>query len=134
MAGTRPIGFHAQQVVEKMLKAWLDVMQFSYPRIHQIDLRLTYLRDAGMDVAAHCETRYPCGPPFLRLFTPFRRAFRPWSTDIQKGSAPLYLVTHYKYHYHAVLSCVSPEYTPLDPHYPPGISLDNVTSSYPDGG
>lgn len=42
-------GFHAQQAAEKMLKAWLDALQVNYPGIHQIDMLLTYLQDAGMD-------------------------------------------------------------------------------------
>ena len=62
------LGFHAQQAVEKALKAWLSVLGLAYPRIH-------HLRNL-FDLV---EERDPDGVrPFraLRRLTPFAVQFR----------------------------------------------------------
>ena len=46
-------GFHAQQAVEKSLKAWLCAVGVTYPFTHQINRLLVLLRDAGADVDAY---------------------------------------------------------------------------------
>lgn len=45
-------GFHAQQAIEKCLKAWMCALGLSYPFTHQINRLLVLLRDAGADVEA----------------------------------------------------------------------------------
>ncbi len=46
----RVFGFHAQQAVEKTLKAWLNVMQGTYPFTHDLSLLLHALDEQGADV------------------------------------------------------------------------------------
>ena len=43
-------GFHAQQVVEKSLKAWLTALGGSYGRTHDIRLLLRGVREFGVEV------------------------------------------------------------------------------------
>ena len=44
-------GFHAQQVAEKCLKAWLSLKGVQYPKTHSIRLLLALLEQVGEDVA-----------------------------------------------------------------------------------
>ena len=43
-------GFHAQQTVEKALKAWLSLMGVAYPKTHEIRLLFRLLEVAGVAV------------------------------------------------------------------------------------
>lgn len=43
-------GFHAEQAVEKALKAWLTTAGARYPKVHDIRLLLKLLTDAGQTV------------------------------------------------------------------------------------
>ena len=43
-------GFHAQQAIEKCLKAWMCALGLNYPFSHHINRLLVLLRDAGADV------------------------------------------------------------------------------------
>lgn len=43
-------GFHAQQAVEKALKAWLAFFDVQYPRTHDLTLLLSLLEANGQDV------------------------------------------------------------------------------------
>ena len=43
-------GFHAQQAVEKALKAWITQIGIKYPYSHDIAALLTILKDHGEDV------------------------------------------------------------------------------------
>jgi HEPN domain-containing protein len=52
-------GFHAQQAVEKALKAWLSLCGLEYPRIHDLEELLGLLEE-------HAE---PVSEPFRRLLT-----------------------------------------------------------------
>lgn len=45
-------GFHAQQAIEKTLKAWLAVRGIAYPRTHELDHLLILLADDGVDISA----------------------------------------------------------------------------------
>jgi HEPN domain-containing protein len=45
-------GFHAQQAVEKALKAWLALLGEEYPRTHDIDLLLSQLQARSEQVEA----------------------------------------------------------------------------------
>lgn len=45
-------GFHAQQAVEKALKAWLCLRAVSYPKTHDLRLLLRLLQDQGENVAS----------------------------------------------------------------------------------
>ena len=40
-------GFHAQQAVEKALKAWLSLVDVDYPRIHDLEELLALLESSG---------------------------------------------------------------------------------------
>lgn len=40
-------GFHAQQAVEKTLKAWLSCKDLSYPKIHDLEEIVGLLEDGG---------------------------------------------------------------------------------------
>lgn len=46
----RIFGFHAQQAVEKALKAWLDHLQGSHPYTHDLSLLLHTLDALGEDI------------------------------------------------------------------------------------
>ena len=50
VADVETFGFHAQQAVEKALKAWLDLRGQLYPRIHDLDELLRLLRQHGAAV------------------------------------------------------------------------------------
>ncbi|MFW6163013.1 MAG: HEPN domain-containing protein [Planctomycetota bacterium] len=43
-------GFHAQQAVEKALKAWLCLLGVVYPKTHDLDLLFELLDEAGAHV------------------------------------------------------------------------------------
>ncbi len=43
-------GFHAQQAVEKALKAWINHLGFEHPKIHDIRELLRILRNYGANV------------------------------------------------------------------------------------
>lgn len=43
-------GFHAQQAVEKALKAWLSAAGQGYPRVHDLRLLIRLLESGGQDV------------------------------------------------------------------------------------
>ena len=43
-------GFHAQQAVEKTLKAWIALLGGEYPFIHDLDALLNALEKLGADV------------------------------------------------------------------------------------
>jgi len=65
---TAIFGFHAEQAVEKALKAWLTTAGARYPKVHDIRLLLKLLTDAGQTVPE----------PFRRLvyLTAFAAQFR----------------------------------------------------------
>jgi HEPN domain-containing protein len=44
-------GFHAQQAVEKALKAWLSLLGAAYPRTHSLQYLFELLADGGASVA-----------------------------------------------------------------------------------
>ncbi len=46
----RVFGFHAQQAVEKALKAWLSILQCRFPFTHDLSLLLHTLEEQGADV------------------------------------------------------------------------------------
>ena len=43
-------GFHAQQAIEKALKAWLSFLSVEYQRTHDLSLLIGMLREQGQDV------------------------------------------------------------------------------------
>lgn len=65
---TAIFGFHAEQAVEKALKAWLTTANVRYPKVHDIRLLLKLLTDAGQTIPE----------PFRRLvyLTAFAAQFR----------------------------------------------------------
>lgn len=46
-------GFHVQQAVEKVLKAWLCVCTDTYPMTHELARLLALLENQGMEVEAY---------------------------------------------------------------------------------
>jgi HEPN domain-containing protein len=61
-------GFHAQQAVEKALKAWLSLLDVACPRIHALYELLNLLEDHGATTASRFRQ--------LRDLTPFAVQFR----------------------------------------------------------
>ena len=45
-------GFHAQQAVEKSLKAWLSLQRVGYPKTHDISLLIRLLEQQRVEVDA----------------------------------------------------------------------------------
>jgi HEPN domain-containing protein len=43
-------GFHAQQVIEKALKAWIAARSLSYPKSHDLSILLKILQRDGADL------------------------------------------------------------------------------------
>jgi HEPN domain-containing protein len=48
-------GFHAQQAVEKSLKAWITLRGAAYPHTHDISFLLSVLKNLGEDIAAYLD-------------------------------------------------------------------------------
>jgi HEPN domain-containing protein len=44
-------GFHAQQTVEKALKAWIASLGSTYPKSHDVSVLIKILKDAGQDLS-----------------------------------------------------------------------------------
>ncbi len=44
------IGFHGQQAVEKLFKAWLALLGSNYPTTHDLDLLLEKLQSCGAKI------------------------------------------------------------------------------------
>ena len=51
----RVFGFHAQQAVEKALKAWLHIVAGEHPFTHDLSLLLHLLETRGEDVSEYWE-------------------------------------------------------------------------------
>lgn len=49
----RICGFHAQQAVEKALKAWLVLLDADFPLTHSLFALLTFLREAGAECSQY---------------------------------------------------------------------------------
>jgi HEPN domain-containing protein len=45
-------GFHAQQAIEKALKAWLAAKSLTYPKSHDVSQLVATLHQAGEDLAS----------------------------------------------------------------------------------
>jgi HEPN domain-containing protein len=61
-------GFHAQQAVEKALKAWLSLLDVMYPHIHALDELFNQLEDRGATAVSKFRQ--------LQDLTPFAVQFR----------------------------------------------------------
>ena len=46
-------GFHAQQAIEKALKAWIDSLGLEYPITHDISVLLRILSQSGIVIREH---------------------------------------------------------------------------------
>lgn len=62
------VGFHAQQAVEKLLKAWLAHLGQDYPKVHNLE--------ALVDLLEACGKRLPPELAHLEHLTPFATIFR----------------------------------------------------------
>jgi HEPN domain-containing protein len=60
-------GFHAQQAIEKSLKAWLAIIGEQYPRTHDVSLLLALLKEHGEHIEVFND---------LIEFNPFAVEFR----------------------------------------------------------
>jgi len=60
-------GFHAQQAVEKALKAWLSDHDIVYPRIHTLETLAQQLNENGLQFPAQFETLLSLSPFAARL-------------------------------------------------------------------
>jgi HEPN domain-containing protein len=69
--------FHAQQAVEKVLKAWCSLKGIRYPRTHDIERLFQLLEEGGVEV--------PAGFTFLAGLTDFAVQYRYESTDVGLG-------------------------------------------------
>jgi HEPN domain-containing protein len=76
------LGFHAQQAVEKTIKAWLAYLEIDYPKVHSIEALIDIL-------AAHGKT-LPDDLGDMGQLTPFATVFRydtlPISSNIDRAS------------------------------------------------
>ena len=68
VADIETFGFHAQQAVEKALKAWLAARGVLYPRIHDLDRLIDLLREEGAAMPPEFDA--------LGILTDFGVAFR----------------------------------------------------------
>lgn len=48
-------GFHAQQTVEKLLKAWLSNIGIKYEKIHDLQVLFELLKDKGQNIPSELE-------------------------------------------------------------------------------
>ncbi|OGU84855.1 MAG: hypothetical protein A2W11_12150 [Ignavibacteria bacterium RBG_16_35_7] len=48
-------GFHAQQTVEKLLKAWLSKIGIKYEKIHDLQVLFELLKDNGQGIPSELE-------------------------------------------------------------------------------
>ena len=74
---TRVFGFHAQQAVEKAIKAWLSARNLAYPKIHDLESLASLLRDNQIPL--------PEQFIFLLTLTDFAVQFRYESYEEYKG-------------------------------------------------
>lgn len=73
------IGFHAQQAVEKALKAWLAHLGADYPKVHNLQTMLELLRSQGQTIPPAFEA--------VNSLTPFVTIFRYEDLPISAGFA-----------------------------------------------
>ena len=103
------VGFHAQQAVEKSLKAWLAHLGIDYPRVHSLETLVGLLNAHGHEL--------PAGIADVSELTPFATVFRyeemPYSSSFDRAGA-LRLVQRIRSHVEAVVGDI-PE-TGEQPH------------------
>ena len=77
------VGFHAQQAVEKSLKAWLAYLGIDYPRVHSLETLVALLNANGHDL--------PADAADVSQLTPFATVFRyeemPYSAAFDRAEA-----------------------------------------------
>jgi HEPN domain-containing protein len=76
---TATLGFHAQQAMEKLLKAWLAHLGVDYPHVHRLETLAELLQNHGEAL--------PLTLSDLMRLTPFGTVFRyddlPLETDVE---------------------------------------------------
>jgi len=70
-------GFHAQQAVEKALKAWLSLLDLEYRRIHDLDELFEMIAETGESISTSFRT--------LSELTPFAVQFRYDTAALSQG-------------------------------------------------
>ncbi len=70
-------GFHAQQAVEKALKAWLSLLDLEYRRVHDLDELFELIAETGNPINASFRT--------LAELTPFAVQFRYDTSALSQG-------------------------------------------------
>ncbi len=77
------VGFHAQQAVEKSLKAWLAHLGIDYPRVHSLETLVELLNAHGHEL--------PAGIDDVSDLSPFATVFRyeemPYSSSFDRAEA-----------------------------------------------
>jgi HEPN domain-containing protein len=77
------LGFHAQQAVEKLLKAWLAHSGVDYPKLHSLETLIELLRANGQELPEELSD--------LDYLTPFATVFRyeelPLATAFDRNAA-----------------------------------------------
>jgi len=75
------VGFHAQQAVEKLLKAWLSHLSVDYPKVHRLEMFVDLLEANGKTLPEELAD--------VGLLTPFATVFRyddlPLAASIDRG-------------------------------------------------
>jgi len=78
------VGFHAQQAVEKLLKAWLSHLGADYPKVHRLETLL--------DLLAEYDKALPSELAEVTRLTPFATVFRyddlPLAADVNRAGLP----------------------------------------------
>lgn len=72
-------GFHAQQAIEKALKAWLAAKSLTYPKSHDVSQLVATLQQAGEDLASF---------PSLEDYTIFAVQYRYEAYDDAEDQIP----------------------------------------------
>jgi HEPN domain-containing protein len=75
-------GFHAQQTIEKALKAWIAVRGLVYPKSHDVSALVKILRDDGQDLS-----KFPDLEDYTVFAVQYRYEAYDSEDDIDRGEA-----------------------------------------------
>jgi HEPN domain-containing protein len=75
-------GFHAQQTIEKALKAWIAVQGLVYPKSHDVSALVKILRDDGEDLS-----KFPDLEDYTVFAVQYRYEAYDSEDDIDRGEA-----------------------------------------------
>jgi HEPN domain-containing protein len=75
-------GFHAQQTIEKALKAWIALRGLTYPKSHDVSALVKILRDEGQDLS-----RFPNLEDYTVFAVQYRYEAYDDDDEIDRGEA-----------------------------------------------